>query len=129
MGLLLDAHALIWWLGDDRRLSAPAREAIERSQSALVGAGTLLEIAIKRSLGKLDIDEDWPEQAQADGFAILAISWSHVARLQGLPYPTIAGTVHRDPFDRLLAAQALSDRTDVVTCDPAFAAYGASTVW
>jgi PIN domain nuclease of toxin-antitoxin system len=129
MGLLLDAHALIWWLGDDRRLSAPAREAIERSPSALVGAGTLVEIAIKRSLGKLDIDDDWPEQAQADGFAILAISWSHVARLQSLPYPSIAGAIHRDPFDRLLAAQALSNRTDVVTCDPAFAAYGASTVW
>ncbi|MGH2912909.1 MAG: type II toxin-antitoxin system VapC family toxin [Solirubrobacteraceae bacterium] len=129
MGLLLDAHALIWWLGGDRRLSTPAREAIETSERALVGAGTLVEIAIKRSLGKLDIDDDWPEQVQTDGFAVLAISWSHITRLQDLPYPNIAGGVHRDPFDRLLAAQALSDRTAVVTRDPAFVAYGANTVW
>ncbi len=129
MGLLLDAHALIWWLDDDSRLSAPARTAIETSEEALLGAGTLVEIAIKRSLEKLDIDDDWPEQAQADGFAVLAISWAHVARLQKLPYPKIAGAVHRDPFDRLLAAQALSDRTAVVTRDPAIAAYGANTVW
>ncbi|HWX88236.1 MAG TPA: type II toxin-antitoxin system VapC family toxin [Solirubrobacteraceae bacterium] len=129
MGFLLDAHALIWWLGDDARLSAPAREAIETSEEALVGAGTLVEIAIKRSLEKLDIDDDWPEQAQADGFAVLAISWAHIACLQDLPYLKIAGAVHRDPFDRLLTAQALRDRTTVVTCDPAFAAYGADTVW
>jgi PIN domain nuclease of toxin-antitoxin system len=129
MRLLLDAHALIWWLGEDSRLSTPAREAIETSENALIGAGTLVEIAIKRSLGKLDIDEDWPEQTQADGFGVLAISWPHTARLQNLPYPKIEGRVHRDPFDRLLAAQALSDNTPLVTCDPALAAYGVTTIW
>jgi len=129
MSLLLDAHALIWWLGEDSRLSDPAREAIETSERALIGAGTLVEITVKRSLGKLDIDEDWPEQAQADGFGVLAISWHHAARLQGLPYLTIAGKAHRDPFDRLLAAQALSDGTAVATCDPAFKSYGVKTVW
>jgi PIN domain nuclease of toxin-antitoxin system len=129
MRLLLDAHALIWWLGEDPRLSTPAREAIETSENALIGAGTLVEIAIKRSLGKLDIDEDWPEQAQADGFGVLAISWSHASRLQNLPYPMLAGRPHRDPFDRLLAAQALAERTPIVTRDGALAAYGAATVW
>jgi|ERR1700722_8059806 len=129
MRLLLDAHALIWWLGEDTRLSTPAREAIETSENALIGAGTLVEIAVKRSLGKLDIDEDWPEQTQADGFGVLAISWLHTAHLQNLPYLRIVGKEHRDPFDRLLAAQALSDNSSLVTCDPAFAAYGVRTVW
>ena len=129
MGLLLDAHALIWWLGEDPQLSTPARKAIETADKALIGAGTLIEITVKRSLGKLDIDGDWPEQVQADGFGVMAISWPHTARLQSLPYLKIAGKEHRDPFDRLLAAQALSDDSPVVTCDAAFAAYGVKTVW
>lgn len=129
MHLLLDAHALIWWLSEDERLSTTAREAIETAETPLIGAGTLVEIAVKRSLGKLDIDEDWPEQAQADGFGVLAISWPHTARLQNLPYVKIAGKAHRDPFDRLLAAQALTDDSPIVTCDAAFAAYGANTFW
>jgi PIN domain nuclease of toxin-antitoxin system len=129
MRLLLDAHALIWWLGGDPRLSIPAREAIETSENALIGAGTLIEIAVKRSLGKLNTDEDWPEQAQADGFGVLAISWSHTSYLQNLPYLKIAGRAHRDPFDRLLAAQALSDDTPVAACDAAIAAYGVTTIW
>jgi PIN domain nuclease of toxin-antitoxin system len=129
MRLLLDAHALLWWLGEDKRLSTVAREAIETAEAPLIGAGTLVEIAVKRSLGKLDIDEGWPEQAQADGFGVLAISWPHTARLQSLPYLKIAGRTHRDPFDRLLAAQALCDDTPIVTCDAAVEAYGVATVW
>lgn len=129
MRLLVDAHALIWWLDDDPRLSKPARNAIETAESALVGAGTLVEIAIKRSLGKLDTDEDWLEKTEAGGFGVLAISWLHAARLESLPYLTISGKEHRDPFDRLLAAQALSDNDPLVTRDPAFSAYGVATIW
>jgi PIN domain nuclease of toxin-antitoxin system len=129
MRLLLDAHALIWWLGDDPRLSDAARQAIETSEEALVGAGTLVEIAIKRSLGKLDVDKDWPEQSQADGFGVLSVSWLHVMSLQRMPYVRIGKDHHRDPFDRLLAAQALTDATPVVTYDAALSAYGVSTVW
>jgi PIN domain nuclease of toxin-antitoxin system len=127
--LLLDAHALIWWLDDDPRLSTPAREAIETAESGLVGAGTLVEIAIKYSLGKLDADEGWQEQTQTSGFGLLAISWRHTARLQGLSYLKIAGKEHRDPFDRLLAAQALVEVMPIVTRDPALAAYGVPTIW
>ncbi|HEY5044376.1 MAG TPA: type II toxin-antitoxin system VapC family toxin [Solirubrobacteraceae bacterium] len=129
MRLLVDAHALLWWLGADRRLSTTARKAIEAAEDPLLGAGTLVEIAVKRSLDKLDIDEDWPEQAQADGFGLLAIDWAHATRLQELPFPQLAGKPHRDPFDRLLAAQALSERVPIVTRDPAFAAYGVPTIW
>jgi PIN domain nuclease of toxin-antitoxin system len=129
MRLLLDAHALIWWLGEDPRLSTAAREAIETSESALVGAGTLVEMAIKRSLGKLAVDEDWPEQTREDGFDVLDIAWAHVARLQTLPFLELSGRPHRDPFDRLLVAQALGERIPIVTCDPALAAYGVATIW
>jgi PIN domain nuclease of toxin-antitoxin system len=129
MRLLVDAHALLWWLGADGRLSANAREAIEAAEDPLLGAGTLMEIAIKRSLGKLEIDEDWPEQTRRDGFGVLAIVWAHVTRLQELPFPEVAGKPHRDPFDRLLAAQALSDGLAVVTRDPALAAYGVAVIW
>jgi PIN domain nuclease of toxin-antitoxin system len=129
MRLLLDAHALIWWLDDDPRLSTAARGAIEVADEALVGAGSLVEIAIKRSLGKLDTNESWLEETQANGIDVLPISWSHASRLQSLPYPKIAGRAHRDPFDRLLAAQALTDRIPIITRDPALAAYGVATIW
>jgi PIN domain nuclease of toxin-antitoxin system len=127
--LLVDAHALLWWLGGDERLSRTAREAIEAAEAPLVGAGTAVEIAVKRSIGKLPIDADWPEQVQADGFGLLAIAWPHVVRLQTLPYPKIGGKAHRDPFDRMLAAQALSERIPVVTRDAALAAYGVASLW
>ncbi|HEY5287474.1 MAG TPA: type II toxin-antitoxin system VapC family toxin [Solirubrobacteraceae bacterium] len=129
MRLLVDAHALLWWLGGDARLSGVAREAIEVAREPLVGAGTIVEIAVKRSLGKLEVDEDWPEQASADGFGLLAIDWSHSTRLQGLPFPRVAEKPHRDPFDRLLAAQALCERIPIVTRDPAIDAYGVATIW
>ncbi len=129
MRLLLDAHALLWWLGADRRLSKAASRAIERAEDPLVGAGTLMEIAIKRSIGKLDVEEDWPAQTQADGFGVLGIAWAHVARLQELPFVELSGRPHRDPFDRLLAAQALSERVPIVTRDPLLTAYGVAAIW
>ncbi|HEX4837457.1 MAG TPA: type II toxin-antitoxin system VapC family toxin [Solirubrobacteraceae bacterium] len=129
MRVLLDAHVLLWWLGEDHKLSAAARETIATAESPLVGAGTLVEIAVKRGLKKLPLDEDWPMQAQAGGIDVLAISWPHASRLQSLPYVRIAGREHRDPFDRLLAAQALTDRIPIVTRDPALTAYGVATIW
>ena len=89
----------------------------------------MVEIAIKRSLKKLPVDEDWPEQTRASGIDVLAISWMHASRLQTLPYIKVGGREHRDPFDRLLAAQALADRIPIVTRDPALSAYGTTTVW
>jgi PIN domain nuclease of toxin-antitoxin system len=129
MRLLVDTHALLWWLGGDRRLSAPACAAIKVAREPLIGAGSLVEIAVKRSLGKLEIDEDWTEQASADGFGVLAIGWSHATRLQRLPFPRLAGRLHRDPFDRLLAVQAIDEQVPIVTCDPALAAYGVAVIW
>jgi PIN domain nuclease of toxin-antitoxin system len=127
--LLVDAHALLWWLGGDERLSGKARATIEAAETPMVGVGTATEIAVKRSLGKLRIDADWPEQVQADGFGLLGIGWSHVVRLQSLAYPKVGGREHRDPFDRLLAAQALSERIPIVTRDAGLAAYGVAVLW
>jgi PIN domain nuclease of toxin-antitoxin system len=129
MRLLIDAHALLWWLGEDDGLSERARKLIEDAESPLVGAGTLMEIALKQSVGKLPIDDDWPERVQADGIGLLGIAWSHVAHLRDLPFVKVAGRLHRDPFDRLLVAQALSERIPVITRDPALAAYGIGVLW
>ncbi len=129
MRLLVDAHALLWWLGADRRLSKAASKAIETADNPLVGAGTLVEIAIKRSIGKLAVDEDWPQQTKEDGFGVLDIAWAHVARLQELPFVELDGRSHRDPFDRLLVAQALSEHLPIVTCDSTLAAYGVASIW
>jgi PIN domain nuclease of toxin-antitoxin system len=127
--LLIDTHALLWWLSGDQRLSERGREVIQRADEPLVGAGTIVEIAIKQSVGKLPIDAEWPEEVQADGIGVLGIAWLHVAHLRHLPFVKAAGRVHRDPFDRLLAAQALSERIPVVTCDPSLAAYGVASLW
>lgn len=125
----MDAHALLWWLAGDAKLSETAQATVQLAESPLVGAGTLMEIAIKRSVGKLPVDDDWPEQTQTNGFGMLSISWSHIACLEGLPYPQVSGRQHRDPFDRLLAAQALVEGMPIVTRDPALAAYGVATIW
>jgi PIN domain nuclease of toxin-antitoxin system len=127
--LLIDAHALLWWLGEDDGLSERARSAIEGADAPLVGAGTAMEIAIKQSIGKLAIGHDWPERVQADGIGLLGVSWSHVVHLRDLPFIEVGGRAHRDPFDRLLAAQALSERIPVVTRDGALAAYGVASLW
>lgn len=129
MRLLIDAHALLWWLAEDQALSGRARRLIEDAEEPLVGAGTITEIAIKQSVGKLQIDDDWPELVQIDRIGVLGIAWAHVAHLRDLPYAKVAGRLHRDPFDRLLVAQALVERIPVVTRDPAFAAYGIPVQW
>jgi PIN domain nuclease of toxin-antitoxin system len=127
--LLVDAHALLWWLGEDDGLSERARNAIEGADAPLVGVGTAMEIAIKQSIGKLAIGDDWPERVQADGIGLLGVAWSHVVHLRDLPFIEVGGRAHRDPFDRLLAAQALSERIPVVTRDGALAAYGVASLW
>lgn len=127
--LLIDAHALLWWLGEDEGLSERAREVIEDADAPLVGAGTLVEIALKQSIGKLPIEDDWPERVQADGIGVLGVAWSHVAHLRDLPFVEINRRAHRDPFDRLLVAQAVSERIPIVTRDPALAAYGIAVLW
>ena len=122
--LLVDTHALLWWLTDDPALSPSARDAIaDPVNEPLVSAASVWEIAIKRSLGKLTAPDDLPERIAEEGFAWLPISASHAWQVRGLPLH------HRDPFDRVLVAQALIERLPIVTADQHFGQYGVQVRW
>jgi PIN domain nuclease of toxin-antitoxin system len=126
--LLLDTHALLWFLKADRQFSPDARSAIESATDAvLVSIATIWEIAIKQSIGKLqlslDIEKDLPEFLDENGFDLLDIEYSHVAKVTTLPWK------HKDPFDRLLAAQALLTGARLVSADAMFDAYGIERLW
>ncbi len=119
MRLLLDTHVLLWWLSDDRRLPERARSAIaDPGSEVLASVASLWEIVVKVRVGKLDADIAAIERAVIDeGFTRLAISPSHLAALAVLPRQ------HRDPFDHLLIAQAISEDALLVTEDQAMHRY------
>jgi PIN domain nuclease of toxin-antitoxin system len=126
--LLLDTHALIWWWLQDDRLSDRAREAIADPEvETFVSAISCYEIALKVGSGRLPAMVEplsqFAEACEQDGLIQLAIRYDH-ARTAGLLPPT-----HRDPFDRMIAGQALTERLVVVTCDRAIAAFGCETLW
>lgn len=119
MRLLLDTHVVLWWLSDDRRLSGGHRALIaDPSNVVLVSSMTVAEIAIKTSLGKLDAPDDLLPTLEAGGFSELPFLSRHADALRSLPWH------HRDPFDRMLIAQAITEELVVITSDPHFAAYG-----
>ena len=122
--LLVDTHALLWWLGDDPKLPEAVRAAIaEPANEPLVSAASMWEIAIKRSLGKLTVPEDLPAQITTGGFGWLPVTQEHAWEVRELP------PHHRDPFDRLLIAQSLTERIPVITQDAHFAGYGIDVRW
>lgn len=127
MRLLLDTHAFIWWFEDNRRLSAGARQAIADATEGFLSIASCWEMAIKVSQGRLTlakpIERLVPEQLGVNGFQLLPVDLDDVARVATLPFH------HRDPFDRLLAAQALSDDLTLVSADPVFRKYGVKRVW
>ena len=127
MRLLLDTHALVWWWTNDARLSPAARKAIGReANEILVSAASAWELATKERLGKLglpDAVQRFGELCAADGFSHLPVSWAHAQRAGAYPQP------HRDPFDRMLAAQAELERVTLVTADPALAAFPGKRLW
>jgi PIN domain nuclease of toxin-antitoxin system len=127
-GALLDTHALLWWLLDDARLSAGARGAIaDPNRLVYASVASVYEIALKAALRRLPIPgpvESWlPGQLLINGIMAFAISSAHEARAGSLPMH------HRDPFDRLLIAQAQEESLVLVTADPAFARYDVETLW
>jgi PIN domain nuclease of toxin-antitoxin system len=127
--LLVDTHAALWWLADDRRLSATAREAMAGAGEPLLSAGTLFEVSIKASLGKLEAPAEWAEELLAEGFALLPITPAHAHAYRALPYVELGGKALRDPFDRLLVAQAEVEHVPLVTRDPEIIAHGGATIW
>ncbi|MEO6599748.1 MAG: type II toxin-antitoxin system VapC family toxin [Polyangiaceae bacterium] len=128
MRLLLDTHTLLWWLADDARLSQPARNAIADPQHTVyASAASAWEIGTKHRIGRLpdarELLADFSGILLRAGFEELPITTKH-AVLAG----TLSG-VHRDPFDRMLAAQALCEALEVVTADDAIGVLGARCLW
>jgi PIN domain nuclease of toxin-antitoxin system len=118
MTLLLDTCALLWWLDDPDRLSAEAREAIRDGRNAVyVSAASAWEIAIKTALGKLDAPDDLGGALAANRFLHLPVTIPHALAVRTLP------DHHRDPFDRLLIAQALHEGLRLVSRDSDIAKY------
>lgn len=123
MRLLLDTHAFIWWSTDDERLGRKAHHAIENPTNAVhVSAVSAWEIALKRSLGRLDARENLVEWIAGSGFAELPIEIGHAVASADLPWH------HRDPFDRMLIAQAQLERLTLVTRDTQIAKYDLVTM-
>jgi PIN domain nuclease of toxin-antitoxin system len=128
MRLLLDSHTFLWFVGGDASLASAARAAIEDPQNEkFVSHATAWEVAIKISLGKLRLQVDYhdlfPATLLANGFRELPLSFQHFEALLNLPLH------HRDPFDRLLVAQAQSEGMTLVSRDPHLAAYGVPLLW
>jgi PIN domain nuclease of toxin-antitoxin system len=127
MRLLLDTHAFLWFAAGDPRLSRPARTAMEAEGTELcISTASVWEMAIKASLGRLTLPgpvDTYLAEKIEEGYRMLPVTWSQAAVVERLPFH------HRDPFDRLLVAQALAERCPIVTRDRVFRKYGVGVVW
>ena len=127
MRLLFDAHAFLWFVAGDSKLTRTARRAIEQDQAELyLSAATVWELAIKASLGRLTLPAptaDYVAEKLRSGVRMLAVDWSHAAAVETLPFH------HNDPFDRLLIAQAKAEGLTIVTGDRIFRRYGTRVIW
>jgi PIN domain nuclease of toxin-antitoxin system len=121
MNVLLDTHVLIWW-DEGRRLASDARQAIEEADAVYVSAVSAWEVAIKTGLGRLRPTRTVEEAASESGFLELPVTFRHAQRVTGLP------PHHRDPFDRMLVAQAAVEELTLVTRDPVFVRYGVALI-
>lgn len=123
MKLLLDTHAFLWWSDDDPRLKAGPRRAIVKAESVVVSAASAWEAAIKIALGKLRMRTPFEQAVKVNAFESLLITFSHAAAVTSLALH------HRDPFDRMLIAQAIAERLTIITHDRRFEPYGVPILW
>jgi len=128
MRLLLDTHVFLWWIGDDPRLSLPAREAITKAENEIFfSVASAWEISVKTRLGKLtlpsDVESFLPDQIHRNAISILPIGLAHALRVSRLPIH------HRDPFDRMLVAQAQAEKLTLVTADASIRLYDVKLCW
>lgn len=127
MRVLLDTHTFLWWVSDDPQLTPKARRTIAGASEAFLSVASCWEMAIKVSIGKLGLPKRVeyfvPEHLAANNLGLLHVELGHVARVETLPLH------HRDPFDRLLVAQALNDDLAVVSRDAVFRQYGLRRIW
>lgn len=123
MRFLIDTHIFLWFINGDTRLVLPARHLILDPQNEIsLSIASLWEIAIKISSGKLQVQPNFvpfvPRQIEINDFKTLPIEFPHLIAVSQLPFH------HRDPFDRLIAAQSLSENLTLISADAAFDAYG-----
>jgi len=128
MTILLDTHTFLWWITDDRQLSVSARDFIRnKKKDLLLSSASAWEIAIKTSLGKLPLPESpevfIPRHMQINQFRPLPISVDHALAVSALPHH------HRDPFDRLLVAQAQMENIPLLSADPILRSYAVQILW
>ena len=128
MKILLDTHVLLWWITDDSRLSTKARRIISDAGNDLFfSAASGWEIAIKAGLGRISLpeapDRFIPEQLTRNSVADLPVNLTHALHVFSLPM------IHRDPFDRLLVAQAQVEKMKILTSDPEIKKYNAEVIW
>jgi PIN domain nuclease of toxin-antitoxin system len=121
--LLLDTHVVLWWRSGGSRLTSQVRRAIASADVALVSAASGWEIALKLGLGKLRISQPFAWMVEQSGFTELPVAFVHAERLAALPQH------HRDPFDRMLIAQAQVEGATLVTHDRQFEPYKVPTLW
>jgi PIN domain nuclease of toxin-antitoxin system len=125
---LLDTHAFLWWVLDSSALSDVGRDLMGDGRNDLyVSAASAMEIAIKARRGRLALPEPpesyVPSRLVSEGFTAMPVELGHALRVARLP------DIHRDPFDRLLVAQAQVEGIPIVTADPAIAQYDVETIW
>ena len=128
MRALLDTSSFLWFIGGSKKLSAKAREVMENYDNELVmSVASLWEIAIKLSIGKLELSEPFdrliPEKIEENAIDILQINLSHLSAMMRLPL------YHRDPFDRLIIAQGIFEKLPIIACDEAFESYPIDIIW
>lgn len=127
MKLLLDTHAFLWFIEDNPRLSSEAKALLESDAELLLSTASLWEIAIKTSIGKLTLAQPYevfvPQQLELNIITILPIEAAHLSIVSALPF------YHRDPFDRLLIAQAMNEQLPLVSADATFDAYAIERLW
>jgi PIN domain nuclease of toxin-antitoxin system len=127
MKILLDTHALLWFLNGDRNISDRAvNEILSEENEVLISIASLWEISIKFSLGKISIDGGFKHVVNlihGNRFHLLPITTDHVIKVASLPF------LHRDPFERLIIAQAMVENITILTRDPDFAGYRVKVLW
>jgi PIN domain nuclease of toxin-antitoxin system len=128
MNALLDTHAFLWWIADDRRLSETARGFIADGTNVIYfSVVSAWEIVVKAAAGRIELPEDTPKfvphHVTQNGFAVLPIRLSHALGVTDLP------PVHRDPFDRLLVAQAQAEGLAILTGDAQIEKYRVDVIW
>lgn len=124
MKLLLDTHALLWWLFDDPRLPEKARKLIaDNDNTVFFSVASIWEISIKKALGKLQLPDEFYPALDNSGFQKLIIDLEHTLRIENLPLH------HHDPFDRMLIAQALAENLTLLSKDTKLTRYEVEIIW